>query len=128
MAAAVSVMHVGSAAATRDAPQKNYAIRVLDANRAAPRPPAGARPNQRQVSWLAGRRPSPPSRILPVAQWHGLAAYSCGGSCGLGTVVPHHIPCSLSRERPSIPHLRVALRPLSTTMRTVVLRRFPRRL
>src|SRR5262249_27091785 len=47
--------------------------------------PPGPRPNQRQVSWLAGRRPSPPSRVVPVAMWHGLAAYSCGGSCGLGT-------------------------------------------
>ena len=64
--------------------------------------PPGPRPNQRQVSRLAGRRPSPPSRVVPVAMWHGLAAYSCGGSCGLGTFVPHRIPCSLSRERPSI--------------------------
>jgi hypothetical protein len=64
--------------------------------------PPGPRPNQRQVSWLAGRRPSPPSRVVPVAMWHGLAAYSCGGSCGLGTFAPHRIPCSLSRERPSI--------------------------
>src|SRR5262249_8871140 len=29
--------------------------------------PPGPRPNRRQVSWLAGRRPSPPSRVLP--QW-----------------------------------------------------------
>jgi hypothetical protein len=64
--------------------------------------PPGHEPNQRQVSWLAGRRPSPPSRVVPVAMWYGLAAYSCGGSCGLGTCVPHRIPCSLSRERPSI--------------------------
>jgi hypothetical protein len=40
--------------------------------------------------------------IVPVAVWHGLAAYSCGGSCGLGTSVPHRIPCSLSCERPSM--------------------------
>jgi len=40
--------------------------------------------------------------LFPVAMWHGLAAYSCGGSCGFGTVVPHRIPCSLSDERPSI--------------------------
>jgi adenosylcobinamide kinase / adenosylcobinamide-phosphate guanylyltransferase len=37
-----------------------------------------------------------------VAPWLGLAAYSCGGSCGFGVEAPHRIPCSLSRERPSI--------------------------
>ena len=48
--------------------------------------PPGQRPHRRQVSWLAARRPLPPSRVNPVASdWHGLAAYSCGGSCGLGT-------------------------------------------
>src|SRR5262249_34117395 len=63
--------------------------------------PPGPRPNRRQVSWLAGRRPSPPSRVAhPVAEWHRLAAYSCGGSCGGGTGVPHRIPSSLSRGRP----------------------------
>ena len=31
----------------------------------APRHPARQRPNQRQVSWLAGLRPSPPSRDAP---------------------------------------------------------------
>ena len=41
----------------------------------------------RQVSWLAGRHPSPPSQALHgKAQWHvreGLAADSCGRSSGL---------------------------------------------
>jgi hypothetical protein len=41
-----------------------------------------------------------------VALWLGLAAYSCGGSCGIetGTMLRFldRIPCSLSRERPSI--------------------------
>ena len=37
--------------------------------------PPDARPNGRQVSWLAGRRPSPPSRA--GAQWH------CGTSSPL---------------------------------------------
>ena len=65
--------------------------------------PPGCVANRRQVSWLAGRRPSPPSRVDPVAAWQGLAAYSCGGSCGMGTdPVPHRIPCWLSCERPSI--------------------------
>src|SRR5258707_227484 len=50
--------------------------------------PPGTRPNRRQVSWLAGHRPSPPSRDIPVALWFGLAAYSCGGSCGIGTLEP----------------------------------------
>jgi hypothetical protein len=76
--------------------------RVLDAERPAPRHPARTISNRRQVSWLAGHRPSPPSRVAPVALWHGLAAYSCGGSCGIGTWVPHRIPCWLSREKPSI--------------------------
>jgi len=34
-----------------------------------------------------------------VALWFGLAAYSCGGSCGLRarwSCAPHRIPCSLS--------------------------------
>src|SRR5262249_62253164 len=41
----------------------------------------------RQVSWLAGHRPSPPSQAL-VAQWQleeGLAADSCGGSSGFAS-------------------------------------------
>jgi len=42
----------------------------------------------RQVSWLAGRRLSPPSQaLLRKAQWRpgeGLAADSCGSSSGLG--------------------------------------------
>jgi len=41
----------------------------------------------RQVSWLAGHNPSPPSRAsLHKAQWQlqeELAAHSCGGSSGL---------------------------------------------
>jgi hypothetical protein len=40
----------------------------------------------RQVSWLAGLYPSPPSQILQrKTQWHvgdGLTADSCGGSSG----------------------------------------------
>src|SRR6476660_9178399 len=43
-----------------------------------------------------------PGLRVPVALWHRLAAYSCGGSCGIGTWVPHRIPSSLSCERPSI--------------------------
>ncbi len=56
----------------------------------------GAAALRRQVSWLAGRRLAP---TFPVSQWSvngvRLAAYSCGGSHGLGPfwVVP--IPCSL---------------------------------
>jgi hypothetical protein len=41
----------------------------------------------RQVSWLAGHNPSPPSRAFCKAQWpfgEGLAAYSCGRSFGVG--------------------------------------------
>src|SRR6516162_7840306 len=54
--------------------------------------PPGARANRPQVSWLAGLGPSPPSRVTPVA-WHGLAAYSCGGSCGIGNLrsSPHSL-------------------------------------
>src|SRR5680860_1286062 len=40
----------------------------------------GSRLSRRQVSWLAGLSPSPPSRGFPVAMWFGLTAYSCGGS------------------------------------------------
>jgi hypothetical protein len=67
--------------------------------------PPGPRPNRRQVSWLAGRRPSPPSRdVVPVATWHGLAAYSCGGSCGLGTLFRTAFPVrSRMRDRRSRP-------------------------
>jgi hypothetical protein len=72
------------------------------------------RPKRRQVSWLAGPHPSPPSRGIPVAEWQGLAAYSCGGSCGLGTLFPHRIPCSLSLERPSMAVLNGCGRLLST--------------
>jgi len=36
-----------------------------------------------QVSWLAGHRAPPPSRIAPVAVWRALSAYSRGGGSGL---------------------------------------------
>src|SRR5262249_55130627 len=49
-------------------------------------PHAGRMTAFRQVSWLAGLRPSPPSQILlrqdPVALGEGLAADSCGSSSG----------------------------------------------
>jgi hypothetical protein len=42
--------------------------------------------SSRQVSWLAGHDPSPPSQaLMHKAQWQpeeGLAADSCGGSSG----------------------------------------------
>src|SRR5262249_10783959 len=68
----------------------------------APRP-AGTSP-RRQVSWLAGPRPSPPSREVPVAQWFGLAADSCGGSCGLGALLRPRtaFPVRSLNERPSM--------------------------
>jgi len=54
----------------------------------------------RQVSWLAGRHPFPPSQTLrlqgPVAFGEGLTANSCGGSFGFGLSFendkPHRIP------------------------------------
>jgi hypothetical protein len=49
-------------------------------------PHAGRMTSSRQVSWLAGHNPSPPSQALTrKAQWQpeeGLAADSCGGSSG----------------------------------------------
>src|SRR5262249_55538860 len=76
-------------------------VRVPKSNRPAPRHPA--RPATESTAGLLARGSSPVTAfpVFPVALWHGLAAYSCGGSCGVGTAVPHHIPCSLSRERPS---------------------------
>jgi hypothetical protein len=71
-------------------------------NRPAPRHPARLA-TESTAGLLA--RGSPPVTafpgFLPVALWHGLAAYSCGGSRGIGAFAPHRIPCSLSRERPS---------------------------
>ena len=62
----------------------------------APRPARDQ--HRRQVSWLAGlaRRRLP--GVFPVALWLGLAAYSCGGSCGFGrSALPHSLFLS-SRE------------------------------
>ena len=68
--------------------------------------PPGARPNRRQVSWLAGRCPSPPSRVFPVALWHRARRLQLRGQLRhWNVVVPHRIPCSLSCERPSTPTL-----------------------
>src|SRR5665811_1182628 len=66
----------------------------------APRP--GKRPDRRQVSWLAGLSPSPPSRGSPVAMWFGLTAYSCGGSRGIGPKIRTAFPVRSHRERPSM--------------------------
>jgi len=77
--------------------------------------PPGARSNRRQVSWLAARRPSMGS--VPVhafpgqpqwPKWFGLAAYSCGGSCGIGIRVVAGCRTafpvgSLARDRRSSP-------------------------
>jgi hypothetical protein len=61
----------------------------------------------RQVSWLAGRRLGPPSQGQDIPSGiHGLrlAAYSCGGSCGIASVpdahrIPFYIPCGHHRQR-----------------------------
>ena len=76
--------------------------RVPERNRPAPRHPA--RPATESTAGLLARGSPPVTAFpdVPVAVWYGLAAYSCGGSCGIGTCVPHRIPCSLSRERPSM--------------------------
>src|SRR5712671_2190760 len=115
-------------ATSRDAPTSAagpLCLLSLDATRATPRGPKvpngvqdanrpsaeAPRPAHDRID---GR--SPGSRVtarhrlpgdIPVALWFGLAAYSCGGSCGIGTLgtmfpLLHRIPCSLSRERPSI--------------------------
>src|SRR5215471_1608832 len=70
----------------------------------APRP-AHARIDGRSPGSRVGARHRLPG-FSPVAQWCGLAAYSCGGSCGIGSRklirIPYRIPCWLSDERPSI--------------------------
>jgi|SRR4249920_2976135 hypothetical protein len=81
---------------------------VQDANRPsaeAPRPAHDRIDGRSPGSRVAARHRLPGT--IPVALWFGLAAYSCGGSCGIGIwelMLPslHRIPCSLSRERPSI--------------------------
>src|SRR5437588_11243014 len=88
-------------------------VRVPNRNRPAPRHPA--RPATESTAGLLARG-SPPVTAFPGDPsgrvWYGLAAYSCGGSCGIGTCVPHRIPCSLSRERPSMGPLNGGRRPL----------------
>ena len=78
-------------------------LRLRTSRRSAPRHPA--RHTLESTAGLLARGSVPVAAfpgMTPVA-WHGLAAYSCGGSCGIGTLVPHRIPCSLSCERPSTP-------------------------
>jgi len=78
--------------------------RVPQQNRPVPRHPA--RTATGSTAGLLARGSMPvtafPGSRVPVALWYRLAAYSCGGSCGIGTWVPHRIPSSLSCERPSI--------------------------
>src|SRR5215469_18927361 len=74
---------------------------------AADRCPAEAPRPARE--WIDGR--SPGSRVTacrrlpgkyPVAVGDRLAAHSCGGSCGLGTEVPHRIPVGLFRWKETV--------------------------
>ena len=61
------------------------------------------RADRRQVSWLAGRCPSPPSRVI---QWLGMGSpLQLRGSCGMGTRLRRFCTAflfALSIERPSI--------------------------
>jgi hypothetical protein len=66
----------------------------------------------RQVSWLAGRYPSPPSRaLLRKSQWQpgeGLAADSCGGSSGFDLPWKRRIaPDSLLADQTRSAHLNL---------------------
>jgi hypothetical protein len=87
-------------------------------DRPAPRHPARAATESTAGLLACG---SPPVTAFPgrtpVALWHGLAAYSCGGSCGLGTTgsAPHSL-FALARETVDVHHLTAAFRRLS--MRT----------
>jgi hypothetical protein len=65
---------------------------------------------------------SPGSRVAARHRLPGWSQWLCGTGSPLTVAgaavelepeVPHHIPCSLSRERPSMGHLTVAVRPLS---------------
>jgi hypothetical protein len=65
---------------------------------------------------------SPGSRVVARHRLPGWSQWLCGtgspptvagAAVELEPEVPHHIPCSLSRERPSMGHLTVAVRPLS---------------
>ena len=75
--------------------------------RGRPPPDAPARRASALTEGLLARGSRPVTafpEIIPVALWHELAAYSCGGSCGIGTTIPHRIPYSLFlAKRPSIP-------------------------
>jgi hypothetical protein len=68
----------------------------------------------RQVSWLAGLYPSPPSRaVLCTAQWQpeeGFAADSCGGSSGFGPPSQRRIaPDSLLADHTRSAHLNARM-------------------
>src|ERR687892_639007 len=92
------------ASVTRAAPPKRdpHQIRVLGWLRHPIRPQqlglAPGHPARHATDLTAGLLAcgSPPVTAFPgstpVALWHELAAYSCGGSCGIGTSIPHRIP------------------------------------
>jgi hypothetical protein len=68
----------------------------------------------RQVSWLAGLHPSPPSRaLLRKSQWQpeeGLTADSCGGSSGFDPPWQRRIaPDSLLADQARSAHLNVLM-------------------
>ena len=73
----------------------------------APRP--GRRSSRRQVSWLAGLVPLPAFPGCPSGfAWLGLAADSCGGSCGFGVLPRTAFPVRSRNERPSMQRNRRA--------------------
>jgi hypothetical protein len=88
------------------------APRQIDRRRGTP---PGPRPNRRQVSWLAGRRPSPPSRVF--SQWlcgTGSPLTVAGAAAELERSLRTAFPVR-SRARGRRPlELTVTLHPLST--------------
>ena len=103
--AAASVALGGPIEVTRDAPRGEAPTGCLIGNRSAARHPARAT-TESTAGLLA--RGSPPVTafpgFVPVAMWHGLAAYSCGGSCGIGTSFRTAFPVrSRLRDRRSRP-------------------------
>jgi hypothetical protein len=102
---ASSLAEIGKSTGMAVAPIRSTVSPLSPQRKTAPRARPARRKDDvfRQVSWLAGLNPSPPSQAL-TAQWQteeGLSADSCGGSSGFDSPPngqSHRIPFSADQR------------------------------
>src|SRR6476659_4830371 len=112
---ASSLAEIGKSTGMAVAPIRSTVSPLSPQRKTAPRARPARRKDDvfRQVSWLAGHDPSPPSQaLMHKAQWQpeeGLAADSCGGSSGVDSPPKWRIaPDSLLGRSTRPAHLNTA--------------------